>query len=122
MDDDVKTKKTDALIHKAGSFPNNHGKLLPPEYYRKFREWYEVFSTFKDDCTPEQLKWIEYFKFNFDVAQHAVYPRNNQCSDTRHGSTSRQNWNSNGGGQNNSNWNSNGGGRNDSRNRGWDQG
>merc|ERR1740124_2157677 len=80
-DDDVKTKKTDAPLHKNGSFPKNHGKLLPSEYYRQFREWYEIFSTFKGDCTPEQLKWIEDFKFNFNVAQHVVWPRNSQDSD-----------------------------------------
>ena len=118
LDDDVKTKKTDALLHKTGSFPNNHSKLLPSEYYRYFREWYKVFYMFKADCTPDQLKWIEDFKFNFDVSQHAMWPRNNQHSDARHDGASKQNWNSNGDSRNNSNWNSNGGGINESGNRG----
>ena len=52
-DDAVKTKQTDKLLPMTGYFPNNHGKLLPSEYYMQFREWYEVFSTLKADCTPE---------------------------------------------------------------------
>ena len=27
---------------------------------------------YKSDRTPEQLTWIENFKFNFDVAQHSM--------------------------------------------------
>jgi len=33
-DDNVKTKKTEEILHKTGSFPNNYGKLLTLEYYR----------------------------------------------------------------------------------------
>jgi len=109
-DDDVNLKKTDAYVKGSGPFPNNHGKLLPSEYYCQFRKWCEVFSAFKSDRTPEQVTWIENFKFNFKVAQHGMWPRNNQRNDIRHGGLSRQNWDSGGGG------------RNDSRNHGWDQG
>ena len=105
-DDNVNLKKTDVPLKGTGSFPKNDYKLLPSEYYRKFMEWYEVFSTFKSDCTPEQLTWIENFKFNFEVAQYSVWPRNNQRNDVHHDGPSRQNWNSDGGG------------RNESRNRG----
>jgi len=58
-DDDVNLKKTDAPLKTTGSFPNNHGKLLPSEYYQQFREWYEVLSTFKSDRNSEQLTWIK---------------------------------------------------------------
>ena len=90
-DDDINPKKTNASPNKTGSFPNNHGKLLPSEYFQQFREWYEVFSRFKSDHTPEQLTCIDNFKFNFDVAQHAVLPRNNQHNNTYHDGASRQN-------------------------------
>ena len=36
--DDVNPNKTDAPPNKTGYFPNSHGKLLPSEYYRQFRE------------------------------------------------------------------------------------
>lgn len=32
-DENFNPKKTDVPINKTGSFPNNHGKLLPLEYY-----------------------------------------------------------------------------------------
>jgi len=38
------------------------------DYYHQFREWYEVFSTFKSDCNPEHVTWIKNFKLNFKVA------------------------------------------------------
>jgi len=65
---------------------------------------------FKSDHTPEQLKWIEDFKLNFDVVQNVMWPRNNQRNNARHDGASIKIWNSEGGG------------RNDSRNCGWDQG
>jgi len=55
IDDDVNLKKTDAPVKGTRPFPNNHGKILPSEYYRLFRERYEVLSTFKIDHTPEQV-------------------------------------------------------------------
>jgi len=109
-DDDINLKKTDVPVKGTGSFPNNHGKILPSEYYRQFGEWYGVFSAFKSERTPEQVTWIEKFKFNFEVAQHSVWPRNNQRNDGYHDRPSRQKWNSGGGGRKNS------------RNCGWDQG
>jgi len=99
-DDNINPKKTDVPPNKNRFFLNNHGKLLPSEYYRQFREWYKVFSTFKSYHPPAQLSWIDNFKFNFDVAQHAVCPRSNQRNEPRHDGASRQNWNSVGGGQN----------------------
>jgi len=32
-DNDVNLKNTDAYVKGTGSFPNNHGKILPSEYY-----------------------------------------------------------------------------------------
>jgi len=72
MDDNVNFKKADAPSKGTRSFPNNHEKLPPLEYYHQFRECYKVFSTFNIDRTPEQATWIESFKFNFEVAQYSV--------------------------------------------------
>jgi len=109
-DNEVNLKNTDTPLKTTGSFPNNHGKILPSDYCRQLREWYEVLSASKSDRTPEQVTWVEHFNFIFDVAQHGMWPHKNQCNDTRHDGSFRQNWNAGGGGQN------------DLRNRGWDQG
>jgi len=90
-DDNFNLKKTDVPLKTTGSFPNNHGKLLPSEYYQKYMEWYEVFFTFKSDRTPKKLTWIENFKLNFEVTQHDMWPRNKQRNNTRHDGSSRQN-------------------------------
>jgi len=71
-DDNINLKSTDTPVKGTGSFPKNNNKLLPSEYYCQFREWYKVFSMFKSDHTPEQVTWIDNFKFNFEVAQHGV--------------------------------------------------
>jgi len=88
-DDDINLKKDDAPVKGTGSFPNKHGNILPLEYYHQFREWYEVFSTLKSDHTAKQVTWIEFFKFNFEVAQHGMWPHNNQRNNPRHDGPSR---------------------------------
>jgi len=102
-------ENTDTPLKRTGSFPNNYGKLLPSEYYRQVREWYEVLSMSRSNRTPEQMTWIDNFKFNMEVTQHGVWPHNNQHNDARHDGPSKQNWNFSGGD------------RNDSRNHEWDQ-
>jgi len=57
-DDNILPNKTGLLVKISVPFPNNHGKLLPSEYYHQFREWYAVFLTMKIERNTEQTTWI----------------------------------------------------------------